>query len=169
MSKRKLIIGLPVYNGQKYLGRAIESHLSQSFGDFDLVISDNGSTDATPEICADYASVLYLNSPDQCQGGTAFWRHRHLGIDGLPNREDLAKHSVDSDDFYKQIEHDWKVKELWEQTDFVPMKWNRFITYPTSFFHSRFPFEAFGSGPKDGRLIWICFYDIVKDLAKREN
>jgi len=56
MSERKVIIGLPVHNGQKYLGAAIESHLSQSFGDFDLVISDNGSTDATPEICARYAS-----------------------------------------------------------------------------------------------------------------
>ena len=51
MSERRMVIGLPVYNGQRYLGAAIESHLSQSFGDFDLVISDNGSTDATPEIC----------------------------------------------------------------------------------------------------------------------
>ena len=49
MSEHKVVIGLPVYNGQKYLGAAIESHLSQSFGDFDLVISDNGSTDATPD------------------------------------------------------------------------------------------------------------------------
>ena len=40
-----MVIGLPVYNGQKYLGAAIESHLSQSFGHFDLVISDNGLTD----------------------------------------------------------------------------------------------------------------------------
>src|SRR3954467_13972201 len=55
MSEPKVIVGLPVYNGQKYLGPAIESHLSQSFGDFVLVISDNGSTDATPDICSDFA------------------------------------------------------------------------------------------------------------------
>jgi glycosyltransferase involved in cell wall biosynthesis len=79
MSERKVIIGLPVYNGQKYLGAAIESHLSQSFGDFDLVISDNASTDATPEICADYASkdnrIKYLRSPEN-RG--ILWNHRRV-------------------------------------------------------------------------------------------
>ncbi len=79
MNERKVIIGLPVYNGQKYLGAAIESHLAQSFGDFDLVISDNGSTDATPEICAVYASkdkrVKYLRS-DENRG--ILWNHRRV-------------------------------------------------------------------------------------------
>ena len=79
MSERKVIMGLPVYNGQKYLGAAIESHLSQSFGDFDLVISDNGSTDATPEICADYASkdkrIKYLRS---AENRGILWNHRRV-------------------------------------------------------------------------------------------
>src|SRR6267142_733398 len=79
MSERKVVVGLPVYNGQKYLGDAIESHLSQSFGDFDLVISDNGSTDATPEICADYARkdkrIKYLRSPEN-RG--ILWNHRRV-------------------------------------------------------------------------------------------
>jgi glycosyltransferase involved in cell wall biosynthesis len=79
MSERKVVIGLPVYNGQKYLGAAIESHLSQSFGDFDLVISDNGSTDATSEICADYAGrdkrIKYLRSPEN-RG--ILWNHRRV-------------------------------------------------------------------------------------------
>jgi glycosyltransferase involved in cell wall biosynthesis len=44
-----------VYNGQRYLARAIENHLNQTFSDFELVISDNCSDDATPEICSDYA------------------------------------------------------------------------------------------------------------------
>lgn len=79
MIKRKVVIGLPVYNGQKYLGAAIESHLSQSFGDFDLVISDNGSTDATPDICAGYASkdarIKFLRSPEN-RG--ILWNHRRV-------------------------------------------------------------------------------------------
>jgi glycosyltransferase involved in cell wall biosynthesis len=49
-------IGLPVYNAERYVAGAIESHLSQSFGDFELIISDNGSTDATQEICRSYAA-----------------------------------------------------------------------------------------------------------------
>jgi glycosyltransferase involved in cell wall biosynthesis len=79
VSESKVIIGLPVYNGQKYLAAAIESHLSQTFGDFELVISDNGSTDATPEICARYAiddkRVKYLRS-DENRG--ILWNHRRV-------------------------------------------------------------------------------------------
>jgi glycosyltransferase involved in cell wall biosynthesis len=46
----KLQIGLPVYNGENYLDAAIASLLEQTFGDFELIVSDNGSTDATEEI-----------------------------------------------------------------------------------------------------------------------
>lgn len=49
-------IGLPVFNGERYLGETIESVLGQRFGDFSLVICDNASTDATGEICRDYAA-----------------------------------------------------------------------------------------------------------------
>lgn len=48
-------IHLPVYNGARYLPQAIESHLAQTFGDFELLISDNHSTDATPDICREFA------------------------------------------------------------------------------------------------------------------
>lgn len=55
MNNPKVSIGLPVYNGEKYVARAIESVLAQSFSDFELIISDNASTDATQEICRAYA------------------------------------------------------------------------------------------------------------------
>ena len=47
-------IGLPVYNGENYLSAAIESIAAQTFQDFELIISDNDSTDRTPEICRHY-------------------------------------------------------------------------------------------------------------------
>jgi glycosyltransferase involved in cell wall biosynthesis len=79
MSHPRVVIGLPVYNGQRYLGAAIESHLAQSFGDFELVISDNGSTDATQQICTDYAGkdkrIKYLRSPEN-RG--ILWNHRRV-------------------------------------------------------------------------------------------
>jgi glycosyltransferase involved in cell wall biosynthesis len=49
-------IGLPVYNGAQYLAAAIESILGQTFNDFELIISDNASTDATPQICQAFAA-----------------------------------------------------------------------------------------------------------------
>jgi glycosyltransferase involved in cell wall biosynthesis len=51
----KISIGLPVFNGERYLSRAIESVLAQSFGDFEVLIADNASTDATWDICRSYA------------------------------------------------------------------------------------------------------------------
>ena len=50
-------IGLPVRNGATFVAEAIESILAQTFADFELVISDNASTDATPEICRGYAAA----------------------------------------------------------------------------------------------------------------
>ena len=50
----KLSIGLPVYNGENYLHNSIDSLLNQSFTNFELIISDNASTDATEDICTQY-------------------------------------------------------------------------------------------------------------------
>jgi glycosyltransferase involved in cell wall biosynthesis len=50
-------IGLPVYNGERHIRQAIESHLSQTFGDFELVIADNQSTDGTETICRELAAL----------------------------------------------------------------------------------------------------------------
>ncbi len=51
----RLSVGLPVYNGQNYLAESLDAILSQSYSDFELVISDNASTDTTEEMCQDYA------------------------------------------------------------------------------------------------------------------
>lgn len=55
MKTPEVSIGLPVYNGARYLGAALDSILEQSFGDFEIVICDNASTDATAAIARGYA------------------------------------------------------------------------------------------------------------------
>ena len=54
-TSHKVSIGMPLYNAERYLRESLDCLLSQTFGDFELVISDNGSTDATEAICVDYA------------------------------------------------------------------------------------------------------------------
>lgn len=49
-------VGMPVYNGERYVAEAIESILGQTYSDFEFVISDNCSTDGTEEICRSYAA-----------------------------------------------------------------------------------------------------------------
>lgn len=51
----KVTIGLPVFNGERHLRAALESILGQTYCDLELVVSDNASTDATPDICQEYA------------------------------------------------------------------------------------------------------------------
>jgi glycosyltransferase involved in cell wall biosynthesis len=63
----RLTIGLPVYNGERYLAESIDSLLGQSYDDFELIISDNASTDDTPNICERYAKqdsrIRYYRQP----------------------------------------------------------------------------------------------------------
>ncbi|MEO1000408.1 MAG: glycosyltransferase family 2 protein, partial [Pseudomonadota bacterium] len=60
-------IGLPVRNGARFLDEAITSIRAQEFGDFELIIADNASTDATEEIARDHAAadprISYLRQP----------------------------------------------------------------------------------------------------------
>jgi len=63
----RVSLGLPVYNGERYVGAALDSVLAQDFSDFELVISDNASTDATGQICQAYATrdprIRYSRNP----------------------------------------------------------------------------------------------------------
>lgn len=51
-----LSIGLPVYNGERYLAGALGALLNQTYRDFELIIADNASTDRTAEICRTFAA-----------------------------------------------------------------------------------------------------------------
>jgi len=53
----KVSICLPVYNGEKYLSKTLDCLLNQSFNNFELIISDDGSSDSTNEICLKYADM----------------------------------------------------------------------------------------------------------------
>ncbi len=55
-ARPRVSIGLPVYNGENFVGQAIESLLAQTFEDFELIISDNASTDKTEELCRTFAA-----------------------------------------------------------------------------------------------------------------
>lgn len=63
----RLSIGLPVYNGEEYLAESLDALLGQTYEDFELVISDNASTDGTEDICRTYAAqdarIRYLRLP----------------------------------------------------------------------------------------------------------
>jgi len=71
-------VGMPVYNGERYLQASLDSLLAQTFADFELIISDNASTDRTEDICREYAArdkrIRYVRHPKNL--GAAFnWNY----------------------------------------------------------------------------------------------
>jgi GT2 family glycosyltransferase len=69
-----LSVVMPVYNGARYVGAAIDGVLNQTSADFELLIMDDGSTDETPAILARYAAqdsrIRVLRRPRQGQIAT---------------------------------------------------------------------------------------------------
>ena len=78
MTNPKVSIGMPVYNGEAYLREALESLLAQTFSDFELIISDNASSDGTERICREYAAqdarIRYVRQPVN-QGAAANFQY----------------------------------------------------------------------------------------------
>lgn len=75
-------IGMPVYNGENYLSEAIESVLDQNYTNFELIISDNASTDATEQICRDFSKkdkrIKYNRLPNNLGASNNFNNTFHL-------------------------------------------------------------------------------------------
>ena len=55
-SSPPISVALPVYNGEKFIGDAIRSILAQDHKNFELIITDNASTDGSEKICGDFAA-----------------------------------------------------------------------------------------------------------------
>lgn len=90
----RLSIGLPVYNGERLVPEAIEALLGQSYKDFELIISDNASTDGTAAICRAYEArdsrVRYIRQPS------------NIGM--IPNHNVLV--GAARGEFFKWASHD---------------------------------------------------------------
>lgn len=146
------------FNGliEKAVGRPVEQDYSIARLNYagenpnNAIHSDNGYSE--------FAAVLYLSRPEDCKGGTAFWRHKHTGFPGWPTDKEVRRIGKSPTRVWDQIMATWNEPDAWEQTGLAEMKFGRAIFYPTKSFHSRWPFEAFGTTPEDGRLIWCSFF-----------
>ena len=64
----RVSIGMPVFNGERYLEETLRANLAQTYEDFELIIADNASTDRTSQICQDFAAsdtrIKYLQGAE---------------------------------------------------------------------------------------------------------
>lgn len=87
-------IGLPVYNGEKYIQEAVNSILSQSYENFELIISDNASSDNTENICREF-----------CQKDERIRYSRHgYNIGAVPNFNSVL--NLSRGKYFKWAAHD---------------------------------------------------------------
>jgi hypothetical protein len=115
----------------------------------------------------DWGGVVYFNTPEQClgRGGTSFWRHRQLGLEGMPlswTKADLAKYGYDSYETMRVAiaDGDGTDRSKWDLLMTVPMKFNRCILFRAWLFHSHA--ANFGTTMEDGRLIQVFFFDTLR-------
>lgn len=99
MNDKPLVsIGLPVYNGEKYIELALDSLVSQDYKNFELIISDNASTDGTLGICKRYADRdARIAVIENAENHGASWNFQHV--------RDLARGS-----YFMWAAHD----DLWD-------------------------------------------------------
>lgn len=69
-------IGMPVYNGERYIRDALNALLQQTFANFELIISDNASSDQTESICREYARrdtrIIYFRQKENMGAAANF-------------------------------------------------------------------------------------------------
>lgn len=82
ISSPRVSIGMPVFNGERFIAEAIDSILAQTFEDFELIISDNASIDETEEICRRYAEkdhrVIYIRNRENLGAAYNYNQTFHL-------------------------------------------------------------------------------------------
>ena len=87
-------LGLPVYNGDRYLEHALTRLLEQEYEDFELIICDNASTDSTADICQAFAQrdrrIRYVRNPS------------NIGLGANHNRT----FEMSRGEFFKWVAHD---------------------------------------------------------------
>lgn len=144
------------------LSEAVGAKVSQSLTLFRINYAGELPTNPvhSDQCCSAFACVLYLNKPEDCRGGTAFWRNKATGWDSMPTEAAIRSKGKSPKREYSKIVGDGDNLNGWEQTSLTDMKFNRMIIYPSRRFHSRFPIEAFGNTVENGRLIWVSFFDV---------
>lgn len=106
-----------------------------------------------------WSGILYLSLPEDCRGGTDFFRHKRTGTErGPTNLDELqAMGYASMDEMHRDIiEKDSINDDAWELTMRVPMRFNRLVLLRPWFWHTAG--EGFGDCLRNGRLVYLMFF-----------
>lgn len=106
-----------------------------------------------------YSGILYLSRPEDCKGGTDFFRHRRTGLDRVPGDAAgwMAAGYADPNTLIEEVVNkDTLFPAKWEKTFTAPMRFNRLILFSPWMFHNSG--AGFGTTPENGRLVHLMFF-----------
>ena len=112
----------------------------------------------------DYAGLVYLNPPDQCSGGTSFWRHRPTGLEIVRGPADAAvmrdAAALGADEPGLPNGYLTESNETWELSQVLSAQYNRLVFYSSYLLHSPLYIEAdFGPDLASRRLTQNCYFE----------
>lgn len=108
---------------------------------------------------AHWSGILYLSRPQDCRGGTEFFRHRATNTDRAPYDDDeaAALGFASAKDMVDEIlSRDGTDDSKWEMTQCVPMRFNRLLLLRPWLWHTAG--ENFGDTLENGRLVYLMFF-----------
>jgi Family of unknown function (DUF6445) len=114
-----------------------------------------------------YAGVCFLNLPEQCSGGTTFFRHKETGLDTWPTKRQLTSLIAEGklpervkreEELTLYWEEQGRDRSKWESTIHVPMVFNRALFYYGNQFHTMTSWREFGETAETARLTQVYFF-----------
>lgn len=106
-----------------------------------------------------WSGILYLSRPEDCRGGTEFFRHLPTDTERAPysNKEAADKFGAPSaKQWTADVLEDTADDSKWELTMRVPMRFNRLVLLRPWLWHTAG--ECFGDKPENGRLVYLMFF-----------
>ena len=106
-----------------------------------------------------WSGILYLSRPEDCRGGTEFFRHKRTGTDRFPlTQEQLSATGFASFEQAHEVMvgKEGRDRSAWEPVMSVPMMYNRLVLLRPWLWHTAGP--GFGTTPEDGRLVYLMFF-----------
>ncbi len=147
----------------KLLGERLKPSLGNAHGRFRVALAgDEGRGGVHVDKC-DWSGVLYLSRPEDCRGGTTFFRHKATGTERAPiTRDELAAAGLGSNAelWDRLIIPDTNRSERWEAVMTAPMRFNRLILFKPWLWHNAGP--SFGDRLETCRLVYLLFYDLER-------
>lgn len=143
----------------RLVGEPLQPLTSQSHGKCRITFAADQGRAKVHVDPSHWSGILYLSRPEDCRGGTEFFRHRETNTDRAPYDDaEAARYGYSSaKEMTRQIlERDSLDDTQWERTMLLPMRFNRLVLLRPWLWHTAG--ENFGDTLENGRLVYLMFF-----------